>query len=173
MSEFEERWAQVLVEAEQRAREHGRVDVADYLQLRAANDALRAAGIQWLDAIFQWLADEATRAGRQVTIERKDAHQFSMGAATMVGSLLTLRRGVRALMIEAGWPRAPQHGIVRGGGLASARVKHFGQRGAGEELLLAQTKSGAPQWFILHATGERTLFSEAHAYQHVARFLES
>ncbi len=173
MSEFEERWAQVLVEAEQRARGHGRSDVAEYLQLRAANDAVRAAGIQWLDALFQWLADEATRAGRQVTIERKDAHQFSMDAATMVGTLLTLRRGVRALMIEAGWPRAPQHGIVHGGGLASAHIKHFGQRGAGEELLLAQTKNSAPQWFILHETGDRTLFTEAHAYQHIAQFLES
>jgi len=34
----------------------------------------------------------------------------------MVGPLLTLSFAVRALSIEAGWPRAPRDGFVRGGG---------------------------------------------------------
>jgi len=174
VSDFEESWKRVLIEAERRAQQHGRGEVVDFLQLRAANDALRAAGIEWLFTIFERLADEATRAGRSITTSREEMHQFNVGAATMVGTLYALHRGVRRLTIEAGWPRAPQHGIVRGGGLASARIKHFGQPATGEELLLANTESGTPmpQWFILNSTGERITFSEANAHRHIAQLLE-
>ena len=174
VSEFEESWQQVLSEAKRRAEQHGRGEVVDFLQLRQTNDTLRAAGIEWLITIFQRLADEAAHAGRILTIEREETHRFSVGAATMIGTLFRLRRGVRQLTIEAGWPRAPQHGIVRGNGLASARIKHFGEAAAGAELLLAQAENNAPpQWFILQQTGERIAFSEEHARQHIARLLES
>lgn len=173
MSEFEESWQQVLSEAKRRAEQHGRGEVVDFLQLRAANDTFREAGIEWLIAMFQRLADEATHAGRILTIEREEMHQFSIGAATMIGTLFNLRRGVRQLTIEAGWPRAPQHGFVRGNGLASARIKHFGDVAAGAELILSRAENNIPpQWFLLQQTGERAAFSEAHARQHVAGFLE-
>lgn len=172
MSEFDERWAQIIDQAKQRALFFGRGEVADYLQLRVANDALRAASVEWLIAIFEWLANEATRTGQSVEVERTDAHQFKVGTATMLGTLFTLRRGVRRLMIEAGWPRSPQHGIVRGQGLASAYIKHFGQRAANEELLLARAEDDEPQWLVLSATNERERFSEARAHQHVAQFLK-
>ncbi len=174
MSEFEESWQQVLSEAKRRAEQHGRGEVVDFLQLRAANDTLRAAGIEWLITIFQRLADEAVHAGRILSIEREETHRFSVGAAMMIGTLFRLRRGVRQLTIEAGWPRAPQDGIVRGNGLASARIKHFGEAAAGAELLLSRVENDTPpMWFILQQTGERAAFSEAYARQHVARFLEN
>jgi hypothetical protein len=172
MSEFDEKWAEVLVEAEKRARVSGRSDVVDYLQLRASNDTLRTSSIEWLINTFQWLAGESNRVGSAISIERRDAHSFLVGASTMVGTLFTLRRGVRVLTIEAGWPRAPHHRFVSDGGLAAARIKHFGDRAAGEELLLLPSKSGAPQWFVFYSDGKRVLFSEARAHYHVGKLLD-
>ena len=64
----------------------------------------------------------------------------------MVGHLLTLTNGVRTLYIEAGWPRTPRDGVVRGGGLAAANIRHLGIKRANEELLLAKSHTGAPAW---------------------------
>jgi hypothetical protein len=171
LSELDEQWAIAMAEAERRARASGRYDVAEYLSLRNANDLARSVSIEWLFATFQTLAGEANRAGASIQITQVDAHRFAVGHATMVGSLLTLRLGVRKLLIEAGWPRSPRDGFVRGGGLASAHIRHFGQRAADEELLLARGQEGAPVWFILGKTEERTSLSEARVRHHVALFL--
>jgi len=64
----------------------------------------------------------------------------------MVGHLLTLTNGVRTLYVEAGWPRAPRDGVVRGGGLAAANIRHLGIKAANEELLLARSSTGGPAW---------------------------
>jgi hypothetical protein len=90
----------------------------------------------------------------------------------MVGTLLTFRAGVRQLLIEAGWPRTPRDGFVRGGGLASAHIKHFGLRGADEELLLVRQGSAAPQWVVLEKTGERSQLTEARMRRHLEKFLD-
>jgi hypothetical protein len=50
------------------------------------------------------------------------------------------------LYVEAGWPRTPRDGVVRGGGLAAANIRHLGIRRANEELLLARAKTGGPTW---------------------------
>ncbi|HEV2912024.1 MAG TPA: hypothetical protein VGX92_01800 [Pyrinomonadaceae bacterium] len=171
MSELDEQWASVVAEAERRARASGRADLAEYLSLRAVNDLARSTGIEWLFVTFQSLAGEANRAGSSIQITHGDAHRFAVGNATMVGRLLTFSLGVRRLMVEAGWPRAPRDGFVRGGGLASARVRHFGQRGADEELLLVRGQTGAPIWYVLEKGGERTPLSEARIHQHLTRFL--
>ncbi len=134
MSELDEAWAEALAEAQQRAAAAGRRDVAEYLRLRASNDLLRQTGIDWLLNTFTILAGKANRAGASIQIAREDAHRFQVGNATMVGPLLTLSFGVRALSIEAGWPRAPRDGFVRGGGLACARIKHRGKKSANEDL---------------------------------------
>jgi hypothetical protein len=89
----------------------------------------------------------------------------------MVGARLTLSRGLRSLTVEAGWPRAPRDGVVRGGGLASARVRHFGNAKAGEDLLLLHAAEG-PRWFVVAETGARTELLEQHLRRHVARLLE-
>ena len=171
MSELEEEWARVLLQAEQRARAKGRGDVVEYLALRASNDEARRTGIEWLFATFTEYAGEANRAGSSVQITKADAHRFRSGNSTMVGTMLTFRLGVRALMIEAGWPRAPLDGIVRGGGLALAHIRHLGLRAADEELLLMRSTQGAPQWFILEKTGTRAQLFEARVRQHIRKFL--
>lgn len=171
MSELDEQWMLAMAEAERRARASGRNDVAEYLSLRSANDLARSTGIEWLFTTFQACAGEANREGYSIQITHRDAHRFAVGNATMVGKLLNFNLGVRKLMVEAGWPRMPRDGFVRGGGLASAHIRHFGRRAADEELLLVRAKDGAPQWFILEKTGERISLSEERIRLHVNRFL--
>jgi hypothetical protein len=171
LSELDEQWTLALAEAERRARASGRSDVADYLSLRSANDLARSTGIEWLLATFQACAGEANRAGHSIQITHRDAHRFAVGNATMVGRLLNFNLGVRKLMIEAGWPRMPRDGFVRGGGLASAHIRHFGRRASDEELLLVRARDGAPAWLILEKTGERTSLSEQRIRRHLNRFL--
>lgn len=171
MSELDEAWELALAEAARRASSAGRGDVAEYLALRASNDLARKAGSEWLFNTFTNLAGEANRTGSSVQISRQDAHRFRVGNSTMVGALLTFRMGVRQLMIEAGWPRTPRDGIVPGGGLARAHIRHFGNRQADEELLLVLPAGGAPKWLALEKAGTRTGFSEDHVRRHLTRFL--
>ncbi|HJR09766.1 MAG TPA: hypothetical protein VJ842_21070 [Pyrinomonadaceae bacterium] len=173
LSELEAEWARRLAEAEQRAHASGRSDVADYLALRALNDVARGVGIEWLLATFTARAGEANRAGASVELAHADAHRFRVGNSTMVGRRLTLTSGVRVLTVEAGWPRTPRDGIVRGGGLASARISHFGNRRDDDELLLVHDAgdTSAPRWLILDRTGTRPALEEARVSQHVAKLL--
>src|ERR1043166_9692147 len=120
MSELDEAWALALAEAERGAREAGRGDIADYLSLKNSNDLLRTAGVDWLLAEFTSLAGQANRAGASIQISKDEGHRFKSGASTMVGHLITLTNRVRTLYVEAGWPRLPRDGFVRGGGLACA-----------------------------------------------------
>jgi hypothetical protein len=100
----------------------------------------------------------------------------------MVGSRLAVRSGpVRVLTVEAGWPRAPRHGVVRGGGLARARVSHFGDRGADEELLLVKPNDEeAPRWIVVaddeqkaraRRDATREGFDESRARAHVEKLV--
>src|ERR1044071_971381 len=146
MSELDEAWAAALSEAERRARLAGRGDIADYLSLKNSNDLLRQAGVDWLLAEFTTLAAQANRAGASIQISNHEGHRFKVGSSTRVGELITFTNGVRTLYVEAGWPRVPRDGFVRGGGLACANIRHLGIRQAGEELLLTKTKTGAPIW---------------------------
>lgn len=171
MSELDEEWAQVLAEAERRARLAGRGELVDYLRLRASNDQARATGIDWLFETFTAFAATANRSGAGIQITRRESHRFEVGNATMVGGVLTLKAGVRQLMIEAGWPRAPRDGVVRGNGLASARLRHFGIKSANEELLLVRSQSGTPQWLVLERTGRRGHLLEARIHRHLKKLL--
>jgi hypothetical protein len=171
VSELDEAWARAVAEAERRARNAGRNDVAEYLALRASNDLARNAGIDWLISTLSTLAGEANRAGAAIQLARTDAHRFAVGSATMVGPLLTFSAGVRRLSVEAGWPREPRDGFVRGNGLASGRIRHFGLRGADEDLLLVRHGTDAPQWVALEKTGERSQLTEARMRRHLERFL--
>ena len=174
MSELEAEWARRLAEAEERARASGRSDVADYLALRSLNDMARNTGTEWLFATFTAHAGEANRAGAGIGLAHTDAHRFRVGNSTMVGRRLALSAGVRVLTIEAGWPRTPGDGIVRGGGLAAAHISHFGDPRAGDELLLVQSaEDGSPRWLVLDATGSQPAapLEEARVRQHVAKLL--
>ena len=164
MSELDEAWAAALSEAERKARLAGRGEVAEYLALKNSNDLLRKAGVDWLVTEFTVIAGEANRVGASIQIARKEGPRFPTGTSTMVGDLLTLTNGVRTLFVEAGWPRAPRDGVVRGGGLAAANIRHLGIKAANEELLLARSTTGAPAWksieknyFLLEADIRRHL----------------
>ena len=171
LSGFDEEYERQLAEARARATARGRGDVLDYLHLKAVNDTLRARAVSWLLDSFTALAGELNRAGAGLSLARTDAHRFRVGHSTMVGPRLTLSRGLRSLTVEAGWPRAPRDGVVRGGGLAAARVRHFGNAKAGEDLLLLPAGDG-PRWFAVAETGARTELLEAHLRRHVFRLLE-
>jgi len=170
MSELDEAWAAALSEAEQKARLAGRKDVAEYLSLRNSNDLLRKAGIEWLVTGFTNLAGDANRAGASIQIAKQEGHRFQCGSSTMVGQLLTLVNGVRTLYIEAGWPRVPRDGFVRGGGLASANIRHLGIRSASEELLLTKTGSGAPAWKSI--SRKRSPLHESDLRRHLTILLD-
>jgi hypothetical protein len=171
LTELEAEWARRLAEAEQSARASGRGDVAEYLALRALNDMARNVGIEWLLAAFNAHAGEANRAGAGIRLADTDAHRFRVGASTMVGRRLTLTVGVRVLTIEAGWPRTPRDGIVRGGGLAAARITHFGNPSANDELLLMQKADDAPRWMVLDPAGVRPALEEARVRRHIEKLL--
>jgi hypothetical protein len=172
VDEFDADLERRLAEAHREARARGRNDVADYLLLRASNDQLRTGAVAWLlDTVVQ-LAAEANRAGASISLERSDeTHRFRVGNATMVGTRLALRVGVRSLTIEAGWPRTPRDGIVRGGGLACARTAHFGDRAAGEEFLLVPDEAAGPRWYVLEATGGRAELRAERLRRHVSKLL--
>ena len=173
MSELDEAWAAALAEAEHRARSTGRADIAEYLSLRNSNDLLRKAGIEWLISTFTVLAGEANRAGSSLQISTQDAHRFKVGSSTMVGNLLTLSFGVRKLFVEAGWPRTPRDGFVRGGGLACANIRHLGIPTANEELLLSKTNTGAPGWISSNRRTGRAIFYESDLRRHLAILLDA
>lgn len=136
VGELDEIWSEMLASASTRARESGRGDIADYLDLRYSNDLIRQAGVKWIFDTMIELASEANRLHRPITIERVDPHAFAHAGANIVGSRLELRHGVRCLTVEAGWTRVPGDGFIRRGGLAIARLRHFGIPGAGVTLSL-------------------------------------
>lgn len=148
-----------------------RGDLGDYLAVRAANDQLRERGVRSLVDAFTALAGEANRAGAGVQLTREEAHRFHVGNSVMVGTRVVFSRGVRSLTIEAGWPRSPRDGIVRGQGLAAARVTHFGDRAAGEELLLALDEGGEPLWLSLEDGRARAEFQDGPLRRHFAKLL--
>jgi len=79
--------------------------------------------------------------------------------------------------LEAGWPRTPADGIVPGGGLARARISHFGDAKANDELILVYepdsnaraNSSGTPQWHALEDGRTRTPLTEARLRRHIAK----
>ena len=172
MSELDEAWALALAEAEARARLAGHVDIAAYLSLRSTNDLLRSTGIGWLLSSFENLAAEANRNGASIQIIRDDHHRFKSENATMVGRLLTLKSGLRQLFVEAGWPRTPRDGIVRGGGLARANLRYFGLSQLNRELLLVQKSEGAPRWITTKHSGPPAEIHESHLRTHLNTLLE-
>lgn len=171
MTELDEAWELALAEAKERARAEGRTDIAGYLDLRRRNDLLRRTAIDWLLNEVVSLAGQANRAGAGIQIEQKEPHRFSRHNATMVGRQVTLRRGVRELTIECGWPRTPRDGIIHGGGLACANIKHFGRRRANVELLLTPLSKNKPHWLVADDDSVRTVFAEETLRSHFVTFL--
>jgi sugar phosphate isomerase/epimerase len=171
MDELDEIWQRLLDEAAAKAKTTANSDVADYLTLKAGNDAMRSAGCRWLFDSFLELSEEANRRGIRLDVENENPHRFSIGPATMVGSLLRFRLGVRNLTVEAGWTRTPADGFMRGGSLANARISHFGISKANADLMLVrQNENLAPQWFSVQSNNSRNLLSSNDLRQHFKVF---
>lgn len=168
VSELEEQWTSALAEAERRARAQGRPDIAEYVALRSTNDRARRTAIDWLITTFSELAADVNRAGASFQTDHVDGHRFRIGTATMAGRLLTLRFGARELQVEAGWPRTPRDGFIRGGGFACAHIRHIGRTHLNDELLLTKSAASAPEWTILKKDGKRAVLTKDGIANHLA-----
>jgi hypothetical protein len=148
MNELDEIWSTMLSQALENAKASGRHDIAEYLTLKATNDAIRQAGVRWLFDTLIEIAGNMNRANAAVSIERADVHNFAHRGANIVGSMVRLRLGVRCLTVEAGWTRTPKDGFMRGGALAFAKISHLGMPKANTEIALALSND-APVWHVL------------------------
>lgn len=170
MTELDEVWKQMLAKAISNARSDGRYDLADFLSLKAANDTIRAAGVKWLFDSMIEIAAQANRNNPAVSIERIEPFNFEYRGANLVGSQLRLVQGVRCLMVEAGWTRAPADGFMRGGALAAARLRHFGMPRENAEFALVRGEN-APVWSDLAANARATNITTDHLRGHFLVFL--
>jgi hypothetical protein len=140
---LDEIWAKMVSEGLADANAAGRRGAADYLELRALNDKIRATGVRWLlDSVIE-AAFESPDA--DIRVERTEPHQFLHKGANIVGTRLRLTFGVRCLTVEAGWTRTPSDGFMRGGALAFAKFSHFGlmKEGLDASLLVIDD---SPAW---------------------------
>lgn len=142
----------MLARAGERAAASDRHDVADYINLKASNDLIRQTGVAWLFETLTEFAAAANRSGIAISIERTEPSSFSYRGANIVGSSVKFRHGLRCLTVEAGWTRTPADGFMRGGGLAFARLRHFGLPKANVDLGLFGSDA-APVWRTLREDG--------------------
>lgn len=148
MNELDEIWSKMLSLALENAKASGRHDVAEYLNLKAANDTIRQTGVNWLFDTLIEIAGDANRSNHAISIERSDPHSFLHRGANLVGSLARLRYGVRCLTVEAGWTRTPTDGFMRGGALAFAKLTHLGMPKANAEIALTISDE-KPVWTLI------------------------
>ncbi len=170
MDELDEFWSQELAKALENAKNSGRADVADYLELKKHNDVLRETGVRWLNESLAAIAIENSGAAGKIEIVRDVPHRFTFRKATMAGTRLKLIQGVRCLTVEAGWTRTPSDGFMRGGALAAARFTHFGMPKSGAELGLYVT-DGVPRWISYIDEKNAAEFTLEHVRIHFNTFV--
>jgi len=172
MNELDRIWNDMLADAAANARSSGRGDVADYLSLKSSNDEIRRQAVLWLFDSLISIAAEAGRHDPSITLEREEPHSFEFRGANIVGSLVRVRQGVRSLTVEAGWPRTPSDGFIRGNAMAVARVLHFGMKRSDADLLLVRhDDEKGPLWFAESTAGTRSEFRVEELLRHFAIFL--
>jgi hypothetical protein len=170
MNELDDVWSEMLERAIAGAESSGRRDVADYLNLKAANDRIRQTGVKWLFDSFLELAGEANRLNTAISMENEHPYSFTFKGANIVGSLLRIRQGVRCLTVEAGWTRTPADGFMRDGALAIARITHFGLAKSNADLILARPGE-VPKWFSMPDEYTRRNFRVEDIAAHFRVFL--
>lgn len=170
MTELDQFWSSMIRQAAEKAADSGQSDIVGYLRLKAANDAIRAAGVDWLLKSVSELAAVANRDNAALQIENVGPHRFARGNSNMVGSAVTLRHGVRCLTFEAGWTRTPADGIMRGGILAAARISHFGMPRSNANLSLAYAGE-MPLWHIDAPDSVRRPLRIVDLHEHFLIFL--
>ncbi len=166
MTELDQIWSQMLNEAANEANVSGRQHVAEYLRLKASNDAIRELGVAWLFDTFIETAAQSSIKYPPLNIDREHPHSFPWGNSKMVGSLLTIRRGVRCLNVEAGWARTPADGVMRNSALALARITHFGMPKSGAEIRLVHGED-FPKWLY----NDGVIFDSAEVQRHFEVFI--
>ena len=170
MSELDQLWSQMLGEALANARASGRHDLADYLDLKSRNDAVRNVGVRWLFESLIGIAEETDRDLVSITIDREEPHNFPYRGANIAGSLLRFRLGVRCLTVEAGWTRTPADGFIRGGSLAVGKITHFGMAKMTADLHLRPSESG-PGWTATYPDNASIAVDEDFLRRHFALLL--
>lgn len=151
MTAFDEIWGQLVAESGPAGNAPDRRLIYDFIALKNANDEIRNQAVERLIALFTELAAHANRRNIAIAIERDEQHNFKAFGSNMVGVKVSFRHGVRCLTIEAGWTRRAGDGIMRGGALAVAHLRHFGIRRHGSDLVLLKSESGH-QWFEVDAS---------------------
>jgi len=147
----------------------------EYLRLKAANDQLRERGKQWLWNALELICSEVNRkltaspAETPIQLGRQE-WQFMVESATMVGERFGARYRNRTLIIEAGWPRLPEHGYVKDNGLARGRIalsqNIMIDAQTIEELILRRQGNSDPAWytFAKYAIGHQLTESRMRMY---------
>jgi hypothetical protein len=170
MNELNDIWKQMLENAILKAEFSGSNDVAEYLKLKANNDAIRSRSSKWLFQTMLEIAHGFMQKGVNIGIENENPHRFEMNKANVVGSLLRFRYGLRCLTIEIGWTRTPGDGFMRENALAYGKISHFGMSKKNAELHLAKSDD-IPRWFKVSGEKRETLLSE-HLGEHFKHFLD-
>lgn len=145
MTELDQVWAAMLGSEAEKAAATGRHFLAEYLRLKATNDAIRSRGVEWLFDTAIEIAHSLSTGHAPISIERFSPHNFRRGIWNMAGSRLVFRQGVRCLTVEAGWTRTPSDGIMSGAALAFARLSHFGMPRNNAEIRLVLSDD-LPHW---------------------------
>lgn len=158
-------------------------------QLKAANEALREEGKEWLLTTLETICNEinqtlapppasppapdsppAPAAESALQVGHQD-WQFEVEQNVMVGERLGIRHKGRTLLVEVGWPRLLEQGVVPDLGLARARIS-FSQNimidaKAMAEFSLRRNKDSADvSWheFADHKVGEKITADKLRAY---------
>ena len=153
-------------------------------KLKAANEALREKGKEWLLTTLETICDEinqavapsaesATPAAEPTLQVGGQDWQFQIGDNVMVGERLGIRHRGQTLLVEVGWPRLPEHGIVPDLGLARARFSHspnvmIDAKLLAEFSLRRPPNSGEANWHSLtdHKVGEKLTADILRAHVH-------
>lgn len=155
-------------------------------KLKAANEALREEGKDWLLTTLETICNEINQASAPPSAAAPEASapvaeptlqvgnqdwQFEVEQNLMVGERLGIRHKGQTLLLDVGWPRLPEHGVVPDLGLARARVS-FSQNimvdaKLLEEFTLRRNKDGGNvSWheFADHKVGEKITVEKLRAY---------
>ncbi len=161
-------------------------DYPELEKLKVANEALRDEGKEWLLTTLENICNEINQASTPppasplgppaptaepaLQLGNQD-WQFEVEQNVMVGERLGIRHKGQTLLIEVGWPRLPEHGVVPDLGLARARVS-FSQNimidaQVIDEFTLRRNKDGdGVSWHEItdHKMGEKITEDKLRAY---------
>jgi len=171
MNELDDLWSEKLSDAIEHARVTGREDIADYLTLKVANDAIRQSETEKLFQQFIDVALSSENVQKNIQVERESPHSFVHRNANMTGMLLRFVCGVRCLTVEAGWTRTPSDGFMRLGALVFARITHFGMPEKNVELALKPSDE-SNLWFAVRGSATSDAFVRSDVERHLQIFLD-